>query len=690
MKLSKLFLGLGTISLTLGGASALVVASAHKTNEQPVVAEAETGYTTYYNTDLGFNTRNSSVNLVVIGDADGGMQTKGNVLDPKCELNLTYKNYNYDCWIGVGGYAVYISGGSQLRFLYLTHNDNSAYNRNVEKGGLVMKTYDGSTALLDVISGGKFFSDYLNVVYRWDLTNLSAVKASFHAVYNGVTYYPFDGATRIDSITYTHQAIDFSSEDSYRAMMGANASGSGIDLIKFKTEEKNLENIISPSAPTFLYEHIGDFFFSFALTEQIFSRTGYLNDHLNSYTDANSQVIDLANGIVINGRTFDYWRNFTDTDLTYTSNSGVHCFPLEMGGQYAPVAIEDSDSALSFKVNADYLPLDSIVVTFKAGLFAGYNAGTTYKLAQDLTFRTTLEDTDSTKINDVSKSVKLVRVTNETVHVDYRITDASDNGVQVNDGGYNYYKYTLWTNIPRNTNFNQGWSQDHYRYLYNNFMLNGKPFSNYNSWARGNSKDATAEYETKHPLGSANANYDLAIQLKLATDQTNYVFWVYFPYQLMTDLGMSGTPKFSIRDGSAWLTPDGVIRFNCTPEEKYAVEAFVEANMHLNDYTAEQGYCADNEHHYYLTAKTAFNALSAGEKSAFQYASCFADAKERFEAWARACGDANPYDGNNGISSSNVLSPIKNSSIAIIIAIASILTSVTVVGVLFLKKKRVN
>ena len=697
MKLSMKFIALGLFALVLGGAG--VIAATNNTSE-PQIAEASDNdeYTTYYNSELGFNSRNSGSNLVVIGDADGGMQTKGNVLADKAELNLRYKNYNYDLWIGVGGYAVYVSSGSQLRFLYLTHNDNSAYNRNIEKGGLVMKTYDGSTALLDVISGGKFFSDYLNVVYRWDLSNLSAVKASFHAIYNGVTYYPFDGSTRIDSITYTHSAIGFASEDQHRAMMGANATGSGIDLIKFKTEEKKLDNMFSfvASSQDFNYDYIGDFCFNFALSERIFSREKdtYLNDHLSSFTDEDSNAINLGDGILINGRTFRYWVNYSDAGLNY--NTGVHQFPLSNGSTFAPISllITYSNSNMKFMVNTDYIPMTDMVITFKAGLFAGYYNGMKFSLSKDVTFYSTLEASNATDINHRKRSVTFTTTPSETVHTDYAIIDPSNNGEKTNSHGYSYYQFTLWTNIPRNTNITNGWTQDHYRYFYNNILLNGKPLSLYNSYARANALDSTDPYETKHATGSADTQFDLAVQVQIATDQTNYVMWVYFSYELMDDLGITESPTFALRDGSAWLTPSGVARINCTPEQRYSVEAFVENNMHMNDYTSSQGYCSDNEHHYYLTAKQAYNSLLAGEKAAFQNASCFADAKERFEAWAVACGDVNPYDGNNSITNSSALSLIirdnKDGFMPLMIAIAFMSLSVLTTCIFIIKKRKVK
>ena len=113
--------------------------------------------------------------------------------------------------------------------------------------------------------------------------------------------------------------------------------------------------------------------------------------------------------------------------------------------------------------------------------------------------------------------------------------------------------------------------------------------------------------------------------------------------------------------------------------------------MHMDDYNSNLGYCADNEHHYYLTAKAAFNGLTSAQQSMFQDSSEFADAKARYEAWANANNDANPYDNNNGISSSNVLLPVKAENNAfIIIIIAAVTTIYATAVVLMIRRRKAN
>lgn len=696
MKLSKIFLSVGLGVLAISGTSALVATSSQKVNEQPAMASAEDGYTTYYSGDLGFATRDPNDTRIILGDAEHGEQSKGSALAAKSEQIFTFKKTRTNYWMGVGGYAVYVSNDTTIRFIYLGYSTSTNYSRNAEVSNLVLKTADGATALTSVTGDDKLFTNYTTAVIRFDLSNPSAVKAHFHVIYNDVEYYTFNGSTLIDTVTYTHQCSGFDSSDLNKAMCGYNGTDGGLSIIKFENydNERNLEPLLSPGNRAFSYSYIGDFFFDLNVSEQIFTNPAYLNDHLNSFKDYHNQTINLSDGIIINGKTFRYWVNSTDEDLTYPSSNGVHSFPLNAGNAFAPVAIEIQALAICFKFNTTYFPSDSIVITFKANLFKGYYDGNTFILPHDVTFKATINEA---RISTAGENITFSKQPVETVQ-QYRITDPSNWGEKTAAGGAKYTQYVLWTNVPRSTSIDQACPADHYRFIYENILINGKSILFYNVWGRANSKDFTdlgnnvqnPDYETTHPTGSANRDYDQAINISIATDQSNYVIFVYIPNQLVADRSM-GSLSFELRDGSAWLTPDGIVRINCAPSDRYVVEAFVENEMHMFDYTSEQGYCKDNEHHYYLTAKQAYNALTTEQKAAFQNASCFIPAKLRYEAWAAANSDAAPYDGNNAISSSiGIFSANEKNDMATVIIVISFLASISLVGLILFRKRKHN
>lgn len=698
MKLSKKICTLGVSLIALSGvAVTAAVMSFKKTPEKLAPVQevaADDDYSVYYSGDLGFATRDANDTRIVLGDADHGEQAVGAALAAKSEQRFTFKKTRSNYWMGVGGYAIYVSSDTTIRFLYLSHSSSGNYGRNAEVSNLVLKTADGATELTSVTGDNKLFTDYTSAVIRFDLSNPSAVKAHFHVIFNGVEYYTFNGSTLIDTVTYTHQCSGFA--DSYldKAMCGYNGTDGGLSIIKFQTydNERNLEGLMVPGTRAFSYSYISDFFFDIDLTEQIFTNTAYLNDHLDYFKDYSNQAINLPDGILINGKTFRYWVNAVDEDLAYPSSSGVHSFPLNAGNNFAPVALEIKASKLCFKFNTRYFPSDSIVITFKAGVFKGYYNGNTFVLPKDLTFKSSL---DPVNVHTAGQNVIFAENPEESVE-NYRITDPQNWGEKTADGGAKYTQYVLWTNVPRSANITDGVPADHYRYIYENILVNGKTILYYNAWARANSKDFTdwsnnvqnPDYETTHPTGSANHMYDQAMNLTIATDQSNYVIFVNIPNQLVTDLSL-GAISFELRDGSAWVTPSGVARINCAPADRYVVEDFVEGPMHMFDYTSELGYCADNEHHYYLTAKQAFNALTNEQKEAFQNANCFKPAKARFEAWASANGDANPYDNVNGISSMNRLSPAReNLNVFTIIIIVASVTFICLTSSIIIVKKR--
>ena len=75
-----------------------------------------------------------------------------------------------------------------------------------------------------------------------------------------------------------------------------------------------------------------------------------------------------------------------------------------------------------------------------------------------------------------------------------------------------------------------------------------------------------------------------------------------------------------------------------------AVSEFVDANMHMDNYSGDgTGLCL-GEDGYYAVAKAALTKLTEAQIELFQTESDFSDAHERYLAWASANGDQNPYD----------------------------------------------
>ena len=94
------------------------------------------------------------------------------------------------------------------------------------------------------------------------------------------------------------------------------------------------------------------------------------------------------------------------------------------------------------------------------------------------------------------------------------------------------------------------------------------------------------------------------------------------------------------------------------------VELFCENYLYMSTYDTSLGYCSDNEHHYYQTAKEIYEQFDIHQKKYFEI-EC-QDAFARFQAWAIANDDViNPV--NNQVK--NYLSTFNNVNFIVIIPI---------------------
>ena len=126
-------------------------------------------------------------------------------------------------------------------------------------------------------------------------------------------------------------------------------------------------------------------------------------------------------------------------------------------------------------------------------------------------------------------------------------------------------------------------------------------------------------------------------------------------------------------------------------EDCVGLETFITNYMHM-DYTESLGYCSDSTHHYYSTAKQAFNQLNEHQRSLFVGNSAYSAEYDRLSTWAAKNGEA--FNQNNTLAQNNLYGFSQNiqenhNIFAVIIIISTL--SVTAVGVcFFIRKKREN
>lgn len=132
------------------------------------------------------------------------------------------------------------------------------------------------------------------------------------------------------------------------------------------------------------------------------------------------------------------------------------------------------------------------------------------------------------------------------------------------------------------------------------------------------------------------------------------------------------------------------------------VDSFVNDYLKWNTYETTHTEGVDGAHEclgetgYYIQAKNAFQELTSNQQNLFRHIGDYASADDtyaapraRYEAWARAYGDATPYEATvTPIAGSRLLlNTVDNSSSTMLIVIVA-LTSITSIGVLLVIKRK--
>ena len=123
-------------------------------------------------------------------------------------------------------------------------------------------------------------------------------------------------------------------------------------------------------------------------------------------------------------------------------------------------------------------------------------------------------------------------------------------------------------------------------------------------------------------------------------------------------------------------------------EDCVGLEAFIDDYLHM-DYTDNLGYCKDSTHHYYTSARDAFNALNEHQRALFVGNSAYSAEYQRLSKWAYYNGES--FNSSNLLSANANITPVINNednTMVLTIMIMASLLSVSFVSVYLLKKKR--
>ena len=122
-------------------------------------------------------------------------------------------------------------------------------------------------------------------------------------------------------------------------------------------------------------------------------------------------------------------------------------------------------------------------------------------------------------------------------------------------------------------------------------------------------------------------------------------------------------------------------------EDCIGLESFIDTYMHMN-YVENLGYCSDSEHHYYSSARDAFNVLNTHQRSLFTSNSAYLTEWARLSQWASVNGES--LDSNNQLSKSRInvypLNTEKQSELLVVVIFG--LVSVASIGLLLVVKRR--
>lgn len=118
------------------------------------------------------------------------------------------------------------------------------------------------------------------------------------------------------------------------------------------------------------------------------------------------------------------------------------------------------------------------------------------------------------------------------------------------------------------------------------------------------------------------------------------------------------------------------------------LESFIDTYMHM-EYVENLGYCKDDTHHYYSTAKEAFNSLNTHQRSLFTTNSAYLTEWTRLSTWASKNGES--LNGSNQLAKTNtvtIVDTINSGSSTIVLIAVSVIAAASAIGGYFYLKRR--
>lgn len=168
-----------------------------------------------------------------------------------------------------------------------------------------------------------------------------------------------------------------------------------------------------------------------------------------------------------------------------------------------------------------------------------------------------------------------------------------------------------------------------------------------------------------------------------------------FTYPCNSDIASSNKDKAPIIGFYAYNTNEITLsdikyngkEVNLSYSDLESARNFVNRYMHMDDYTENKGYCKDNDHHYYSSAKEGWEALSEEVRAIITNEEEFDLAYKRLLAWARANNDN--LDSTITVNTNLITKSDKKTPLSII-TLLSLLTITGTSSILIFTKKKEN
>lgn len=122
-------------------------------------------------------------------------------------------------------------------------------------------------------------------------------------------------------------------------------------------------------------------------------------------------------------------------------------------------------------------------------------------------------------------------------------------------------------------------------------------------------------------------------------------------------------------------------------EDCVGLETFINNNMHM-DYTENLGYCKDSTHHYYSTARDAFNVLNDHQRTLFTTNAAYTNEWDRLRTWAEFNGESLNNQNKLGAIEKIFESNQSSNEMIVLVVIVSMISLSVIGGYFYFKNKR--